>query len=366
MMTLLFAPSDVPSPKWQIALFGAVTGGLIGLPFILVETLFGDLLDGLHSRYRGVARGLAYLLAGLIGFGLGFPIGGLLIYQKIIPVPFSGGLLVGAVAATGVGFLIYAYQAMKRRLEVSLERIKEQELAEKELEIARAIQQRLLPESEIEGEGYSIAARNIAARYVAGDFYDVFHLPDGSVCVAVADVAGKGMGASLIMSTAKAMLPLIASDRTVSETLTELNGRLKNDLGRREFVALALARFHPESGELEIGNAGVPNPFLVENGTVREVDVEGPRVPLGMMRDVGYTSFRTSLERGDRILLFTDGLPEMPCGGEEQLGYDALEQLVRQTSGETAGGWLDALMSSVERSGTGLDDDCTALVLERK
>jgi serine phosphatase RsbU (regulator of sigma subunit) len=121
-------------------------------------------------------------------------------------------------------------------------RIKEQEFAERELALARTIQKRLLPPETVIGNGYHIIARNLAAQYVAGDFYDVFHLADGTLDFAVADVSNKGIGASLIMATVKAILPLIAEGREPAQTLTELNRRLHGELPRHAFVALAYGR----------------------------------------------------------------------------------------------------------------------------
>src|SRR5678815_3024556 len=94
----------------------------------------------------------------------------------------------------------YTFGLMENRLRESVERVKEGEFAQKELQIAREIQQCLLPPPEVEGDGWRVSARNVPAYFVAGDFYDVFRLTDGAVGVVVADVAGKGLGASLVMA----------------------------------------------------------------------------------------------------------------------------------------------------------------------
>src|SRR4029453_11429641 len=100
-----------------------------------------------------------------------------------------------------IGLLFYTYGVLQDRLRKSVERLKEAEFAEKELEIARSIQQRILPPPELSGDGFRVLAPTLAARFVAGDFYDFFRFPDGALGIVVADVAGKGMGASLIMAT---------------------------------------------------------------------------------------------------------------------------------------------------------------------
>ena len=107
-------------------------------------------------------------------------------------------------------------------------------------------------------------------------------LDDGSVMVVVADVAGKGVAASLIMSSVKAVLPFIARGG-VGEMMQTLNRKLVQELGDREFVALVCARFHPATGAVEVANAGCPDPYIV-NGcqTTRSIwDVFHNRLEAG-------------------------------------------------------------------------------------
>ncbi len=129
---------------------------------------------------------------------------------------------------------------------LQLEKLVAQELGRRELEMARDVQRRLLPPSELAGPGWQVAARCLPARVVAGDFYDVLRHADGSVDVVVADVAGKGFAASLIMASVKAMLPFVTAESGVAESLSDLNHRLALELGRGEFVALTLARYSPK------------------------------------------------------------------------------------------------------------------------
>lgn len=240
------------------------------------------------------------------------------------------------------------------------------EFAERELAIARSIHARLLPPAEIAGDGYRIAARNLPAQYVAGDFYDVFALPDGGLGVVVADVSGKGVGTGLIMASVKAELPLLAAAETVEATLGKLNRKLVAELEARQFVALCLARFDPATGELTLANAGLPDPYLLRPGAAPEaVSVPGPRLPLGVRADQRYEARRLVLAPSDRLLLLTAGLPEAQTPAGAPLGYDALPGLF-PADGSPPGPWLDALLAAV-RAATGpeLDDDWTALVLER-
>jgi serine phosphatase RsbU (regulator of sigma subunit) len=280
--------------------------------------------------------------------------------QVAIGIAISGLLAI----LFGTGF--YLYEAMRQRMLDSASRLKEAEFAEKELALARSIQERLLPPTELSGEGYRIAARHLPARFVAGDFFDVFSLPDGALGLVVADVAGKGVGASLVMASVKAVLPLLAAGRTVEETLIALNEKLCDELDRRQFVALAYARYEPDGGELLLANAGFPDPYLLRrHGKPEPLSVRGPRMPLGLRRDQTYLATQAALSAGDGLLVFSDGLPEAPDAGGEPLGYEALAGLLPRLESEPRT-WLDELFARVrEVTAPELADDWTALLLKR-
>ncbi|MDH3745567.1 MAG: SpoIIE family protein phosphatase [Acidobacteriota bacterium] len=255
---------------------------------------------------------------------------------------------------------------------LQLERLVAQELGRRELEMARDVQRRLLPPSEVAGPGWEVVARCLPARVVAGDFYDVLRQADGSVDVVVADVAGKGFAASLIMASVKAMLPYIGaagahgSDSGVAELLVRLNQRLVLELGRGEFVALTVARYHPVDRRLELANAGAPDPYLMVPGRPADaLSVPGPRLPLGVREEVAYASRTVTLGAEDRLLLLTDGLPEARDATGEPLGYGALETMLSdEPPTGSSSSWLAGLFDRVQqRSGRTPEDDWTAAML---
>jgi serine phosphatase RsbU (regulator of sigma subunit) len=249
---------------------------------------------------------------------------------------------------------------------LQLEKLVAKELGRRELEMARDVQRRLLPPSELAGQGWEVAARCQPARVVAGDFYDVLQRADGTVALVVADVAGKGFAASLIMASAKAMLPFITAEGSVAESLTELNRRLAVELGRGEFVALTLARYSPAEGEVEIANAGAPDPYVIQaEQPPRPLSVPGPRLPLGIRREVTYASRTVEVASDQRLLLLTDGLPEAQSAAGEPLGYQALEaMLAEQPAQDSPAEWLAGLFDSVQRrTGRAPEDDWTAALL---
>ncbi len=178
---------------------------------------------------------------------------------------------------------------------LQLDRLVAQELGRRELEMARDVQRRLLPPSELAGPGWEVAARCVPARVVAGDFYDVLRHQDGSVDVVVADVAGKGFAASLIMASVKAMLPFVTAEGSVADSLANLNQRLALELGRGEFVALTLARYRPPANSVEIANAGAPDPYLIRPGELPQPF----RCPVRVSRWASASASHTP--RGPRI-----------------------------------------------------------------
>lgn len=340
---------------------GIAHGALIGFCCFLGACIGELYLHNWMDEKPGAwwRRALVYFFGGQVGWPIGLFLGIPLLYGQPITavhmprsvwfvVLFSGGI------GTLFGVSIYSYNHLKDRLQRSLEQLKDKEIAEKELELARAFQSRLLPAPEIAAEGYHISGRNIAARYVAGDFYDVFRFADGAVGIAVADVAGKGVAASLIMASVKAVLPLIASSHDVDRALSALNEKLAGELGKREFVALALARFEPETGRITLANAGLPDPYVVSrNGDIRAIGVPGPRLPLGLKRALAYEKVAFTLNRGESLFLFSDGLPEAIHADGEQLGYERLAVII------AADGDVDKILQGV---GFSADDDDQTLV----
>ena len=354
--------------SWRLALWGAVGGLLIYAACHFPDYAVGDRIRRWKIGPDPVVGVPLYFLGGTAGF---LATSALLDAAGLMPFTLSPGDLRFSLVISGgvsifIGVLFYTFNMLGRRLEASVARIKEQEFAEKELELARSIQSRLLPPEEISGDGYRVAARNVAARFVAGDFYDVFRLSDGSLGLAVADVSGKGMGASLIMASVKAVLPLIAEGRGAAATLTELNRRLSLELGPREFVAMSYARFDPVRRDLEIANAGLPDPYILARGAApRALSVPGARLPLGARRQVEYEALSVRLDSGSRLLLLTDGLPEAPTSSGDPLGYGALAAILSRLDGASPNDMLDRLFESVRlATRPSLEDDWTALLLE--
>ncbi|HEV7669129.1 MAG TPA: PP2C family protein-serine/threonine phosphatase [Thermoanaerobaculia bacterium] len=362
-----------PPPFQQLALSALVSTLIYAIAQILIHLLWPWIARREGGRRFGVLAGI-FFFAGISGYLL-VVTGEILMRGEQVEFPWQTILypllVMGGGIAIVVGLSIYTFDFLNDRLTASVARLKEAEFAERELVLARGLQSRLLPPPEIEGDGYRIAARNLPARVVAGDFYDVFPFADGTLGVVVADVAGKGMAAALITASVKAILPFLAAERSPEQVLCELNRHLAAELSPREFVALAYARFDPASGGLCLANAGLPDPYLLLPlaGPAQPLAVPGPRLPLGVRREVEYRSLDLVLAPGERLLILTDGLPEATTANGEPLGYAALAELIGPSHlpGSAAPAvWLDALLERL-RAATSIDleDDWTALVLER-
>ena len=337
----------------EIHVFAA--GAAIGAAYVLLLYAFSPLIRG-EARTKKRAAGLGCLYA-FAGYFMLIALAALIAIVTGGNVQITGiNALASLIAFAGLGILGGLMFARFRGAQADRER---SALERQQLELARDLQQRLLPPPMVESDRYRVAARNVPAQYIAGDFYDYVPLGDGRLLLVLADVAGKGVSAGLIMATVKAMIPLLAAEQAnPAPLLGRLNERLTGRLPPREFVAMALALYDAERGTVTVANAGLPDPLLV--ATSQAVVAGGPRYPLGIRKVLDYESITVKLAPGERLLLFTDGLPEAPVGGEP-LGYERLGAEVQRTAGD-----LDLLFVGLEKLGAAHDDDWTAILLEAR
>jgi serine phosphatase RsbU (regulator of sigma subunit) len=240
---------------------------------------------------------------------------------------------------------------------------------QQDLDAARNIQRSLLPQELPDVPGYSVAFRSDTCYEVGGDYLDIVAQPDGSLLMAVADVAGKGL-ASAIMSTSfrAAFRGMAATGMPLDELATRMNQHhwAEGEEARRRYVTAIFMRLHPSTGDLEVVNAGHNPGFLVvPGGETYEFAAAG--TPLGLLPGMEYTSERRSFDPGSRLLFYTDGLTEV-FRGDEEFGPERLLNEFSMCPGTNADGMLDALWTAIEAFAEGgpQADDMTALALCRK
>jgi serine phosphatase RsbU (regulator of sigma subunit) len=240
---------------------------------------------------------------------------------------------------------------------------------QQDLDSARAIQRSLLPQSLPDIPGYSVGFKSATCYEVGGDYLDILSMPDGSVVMAVADVAGKGLASAMMSTSFRAAFRAMAvSGVPLDELATRMNQHqwLEGEEARRRYVTAIFLRLYPEQGEMEFVNAG-HNPGYVLHRDGSRCEIESSGTPLGLLPGMQYTVEKCNFPVGSRLLFYTDGLTEAFCGDEE-FGPERLWEDFSRCDVLNADGILDALWTAIQSfvKGGPQGDDMTALVLCRK
>jgi PAS domain S-box-containing protein len=250
--------------------------------------------------------------------------------------------------------------AMAKQQEVAQER----ERIEQELRVARMIQHTLLPKSLPELEEHQIAVYYQPAREVGGDFYDFLRLPDGRLGLIVGDVSGKGVPAAIVMAITRTMLRSAYHLGSPGEILQQVNDVLFPDIPPNVFVTCLAILLDSRTGRLQYANAGHDPPYVRHASGVSKLRATG--MPLGLMPDMTYEQKEITLEPGESILLYSDGLAEAHSPHREMFGFPRIERFVKaHAEGDTL---IDSLLAELRRF-TGeeweQEDDITLLMLRR-
>ena len=316
----------------------------------------------------GIATLVVFLLASLLA--------GLLVYRiaratRRLSVGFGEiekGNFAHRAALKGhdqLAALVGSFNHMAERLSASVSARAEKEALERELEVARDLQRRLLPPAGFTFPGVSIAVDFRPAAAIGGDFYDLSG-DARTLTVVVADVSGHGLPTGIVMAAAKASLSALAKTGASGARLMELlDVEVVRATDPRTFVTLAHLAFDFGTATVSFTNAGHPYPYRVRpDGTV-EALVNAAR-PLGVALPPGWRTVTAPLSPGDFWVIYSDGLVEAATEeGGEPWGFVRLEQCLREGAGGTAAALRDRILAS-QRAHTGhdeLDDDRTLLVL---
>ena len=233
-----------------------------------------------------------------------------------------------AVAMQRAG-LVEQLQAKIDALETAQEGIAQKERLERELELARQVQQSMLPRTFPTMPGLAFAAANAPARHVGGDFYDVIRLDDDRVGLVIADVSDKGMPAALYMALARSLI--LAESRQFNSPAMVLRNvnQLLLELGEQDmFVTVFYGVLDVAGGRLTYARAGHDRPFLIRDGALLALGGRG--MALGLFEEgVFYvTEERLSLRSGDRLVLYTDGLSDVVNPDGKMLEAEQLREMV--------------------------------------
>jgi serine phosphatase RsbU (regulator of sigma subunit) len=228
-----------------------------------------------------------------------------------------------AIQRTG---LVEALREKITQLETAQAELIQKERLERELELARQVQQSLLPRVFPRLPGYEFAARNEAARRVGGDFYDVFALDDERFGVVIADVSDKGMPAALFMALTRSLLLAEARRELSPRSVLESVHRLLLELGEPEmFVTIFYGVVDMAGQTLTYTRAGHEKPLLLRDGTVLSLGGQG--IFLGFLDadKLVLSEEQVQLKPGDRLVLYTDGLVDALSPDEQPFGLDRLQ-----------------------------------------
>ncbi len=241
--------------------------------------------------------------------------------------------------------------------------ILQKETLERDLKLAREVQQSFLPDGPPCIPGYAFAGLTRPALGVGGDFYHYFHLPGNRLGIVVGDVSGKGISASLFMARLISDLQyhcLLYPEP--GQLLEQMNTLLSARTRRGMFVTLIYMVLDTRTRRIAIANAGHPAPVLIRGQTARFLEndaAKGP--PLGIVPGISYEQKICQLTAGDGILGFTDGITEAKDPDRQLFGMDRLLETIRQDPNRDPENRLQDIVDAVEQfsRGRALEDDLT-------
>lgn len=293
---------------------------------------------------------------------------GILSLRMPFPLHFISVGVPGPVFAEGTVWLLVGFLLMN--LLVLLE-VADRLSLKRDLEVAREIQQAMLPDGMWSAEGVEAFGLTKPANTVGGDFYDILPRPDGTVIVALGDVAGKASPAALLMALLLAMMrTLVDEGLGLAALVKRLNLQIAKHAPASRFITLFVASYEPRTGNLQFVNAGQTPPLLRrQNGAIERLSTGG--IALGMFEGSTYESGHATLQAGDALVMYSDGITEAedPAGIPfDEAGLERTLALYPGTFPEaTAASVGQAIFDAVERHrrDSRLGDDLSVLVLSR-
>ncbi len=367
---LIFGAVSIFGTYSGIEIFGAIASvrdlgpmiaGLIGGPVI---GLGAGLIGGIHRYFLGgftcVPCSLATVLAGLFGGiiyilrrGKFIGVSGAVLFAALMETfhmiltlilahPYSEAVKVVVevsipmIFANSLGMFFFAYIISNRirELETAEERDKyfaELERKRYELKMAHDIQQSFLPDAIPDLPGFELAAQNIPAKEVGGDFYDFIPISEGKIGLTIADVSGKGVPAALFMALARTIVRAKATRSSgVREVIRDANSLITADAKSGMFVTLFYAVLDLSERTLTYVSAGHNPPviFKAKTRTLMRLDAKG--IALGAIADIELEERKIILDGGDTVVFYTDGVTEAINKSMDQFGEERLIMTIKE------------------------------------
>ncbi len=259
-----------------------------------------------------------------------------------------------------------ARQALAALESVRLHKVRvEKQRQDREMQIAREIQQSLFPSERPLVPGFQVAAESRPCYQVGGDHFDFIPLPGGRLAIGIADVSGKGAPASILMASVHASLRALAGTARPVALAARLNQFLYESTQPNKYVTLVYGELDPATRRLTYVNAGHVPPYLVGGGgAARRLEKGGPA--LGLLDDARYEEGQIELQPGDLVAMVTDGVTEAQSPAGEEFGDARVELALARAAGLDAGAAVQYLVAAaLEWAGSaGCSDDLTVLTLK--
>lgn len=337
-----------------------------------LATVFAGLLGGLiyvlsKRRFPGVLVAVAFAV-----FQESFHMGLALLLVEPYPLAEEIVAEVGPpmILVNSIGVLIFSYiivnlyreRRTEKERDTYLDALEKERL---ELEIAKDIQTSFLPRRLPTIPGYEMAAVNVPAQQVGGDFYDFIELPDGRLGLVIADVSGKGVPGAIFMALSRTVVRVSSSKGAgPALALQEANRTIAEDSSSGMFVTLFYGVLDPSTAHLTYASGGHNPPMLLRGDDLTYLEASG--IALGAMDDVDLEEKNARLQAGDLLVLYTDGVTEATSPGGELFGEERLEAVVRSGRGLSSKDALLAIQRAVQdfASGSPQSDDVTLVVIK--
>jgi phosphoserine phosphatase RsbU/P len=256
--------------------------------------------------------------------------------------------------------IIYSEASEKRRMEM-------------DLQTAQEVQAILLPEKAPDMAGYEISGRNLPAREVSGDYFDFIRIDEHRVGAVIADVSGKGVPAALLMAICRGVLRIVAEGKgSAADVMRSINRRLYPDIREDMFISMAYLILDDRTGTVTLCRAGHDAPLLYEASEKQVRKLTPPGMALGIDSGVAFdrvtADFSVTLEKGDCLILYTDGVTEALDHEGREFGLANLTQSIQMSASRGTPEVIERVIEDVQDfiGSEPRHDDITLIAIRKK